>query len=179
MLDSAFKYKEEIKAKMIDTWYDDKYKFYHSSSYHEVFSLPESKDGDWNCRQFVSLDSNGNVLGYMDYGIDREYELAYNFGAINFFDNIAAKATFGKDLIQVIDDIFCKFNMRKMEFWVICGNPVERSYDRLIKKYGGKIVGIRTKHCKLMDNRFYDDKCYELFREDYIKAKENKNATKK
>ena len=169
MLDLAFKYEEQIRMKMLDTWYDEKYMYYHCSPYHELYQTPSPSDGDWNNRPFVSLDQDGNLLGLITYTIDREYDFVSNFGAINFSDN---KVIFGRDLITVIDDIFCKFNIRKIEFFVVKGNPVERSYDRLINKYGGKIIGIRTKHCKLMNGEYYDEKMYELFREDYIAAKE-------
>ena len=111
------------------------------------------------------------TIGLISYEIDRVYEIANNFGAINFTNN---KILFGRDLIQIIDDIFCKFNIRKMEFSCIVGNPIERSYDRMIKKFGGNIVGIRHQRCKLHDNKFYDDKLYELFREDYLKSKQMK-----
>ena len=157
MLDLVYKYEEEIRNKMLDTWYDEKYMFFHNCPYHDLFSVPQ--DGDWNCKQFVSKDSDGNVIGLIGYEFNRSYDLAMNFGAINFTDN---KITFGMDLAQVIDDIFCKFNIRN----------IEKSYDKMIKKYGGNIVGIRHKHAKLMDGKYYDDKIYEIFREDYIMAKE-------
>ena len=169
MLDSAFKYEEQLRMQLLDTWYDEKYMYYHCSQYHELYQSPSPNDGDWNGRRFVSLDKDGNLLGLITYSIDREYEIVSNFGAINFTEN---KVVFGRDLIQVIDDIFCKFNIRKIEFFVIKGNPIERSYDRLIAQYGGKIIGTRRQHCKLMDGNYYDDKLYELFREDYIATKE-------
>lgn len=166
MLDLAYKYEDEIRLKMFNTWYDKKYKFYHSSAYYDLFTL--SDNGDWDSRQFVSLDSDGSVIGLIGYGIDRITEIANGLGAINFSDN---KFTFGMDLVNVIDDIFCKFNMRKLEFAVIIGNPIEKSYDRMVTKYGGRIIGISKKHCKLIDNKYYDEKMYEIFREDYIEAK--------
>lgn len=168
MLDLAYKYEEEIREKMLDTWYDEKYMFYYSSSSHSVWQNPKPEDGDWSNRHFVSLDSKGNVIGIIDYHVDRECDMATWFGAMNFTNN---KATFGKDLAQVIDDIFCKFNMRKLEFSVVVGNPVERSYDRMVKQYGGQITGIKHKHAKLLDGKYYDHKDYEIFREDYLEAK--------
>ena len=132
---------------------------------------PDPKDGDWDNRHFVSLNSDGEVIGVIDYHIDRECDMATWFGAINFTDN---KVVFGKDLAQVIDDIFCKFNMRKLEFCVIIGNPIEHTYDRMVKQYGGQVTGIRHKCVKLLDGNYYDDKSYEIFREDYIAAKEKK-----
>ena len=134
MLDLAYKYENEIKEKFMNTWYDEKYKFYHASSYHSTYECPQD---DWHSRHFVSLDDNRNVIGLISYEIDRVYEIANNFGAINFTNN---KILFGRDLIQIIDDIFCKFNIRKMEFSCIVGNPIERSYDRMIKKFGGSAV---------------------------------------
>lgn len=74
---------------------------------------------------------------------------AYDFGAINFSND---KLTFGRDLVQVIDDIFCSFGLERMEFKVVCGNPIERSYDRMVERFGGRIVGVRKRVAKLMDN---------------------------
>lgn len=170
MLDLAYKHEDEIRLKMFDTWYDEKYKFYHSSVYHDVYAL-EGNNGDWDSRQFVSLDASGRVIGLIGYGIDRTTEIANGFGAINFSDN---SITFGMDLARVIDDVFCKFNMKKLEFSVVIGNPIEKSYDKMVSKYGGRIVGVLKQHFKLVDNKYYDNKMYEIFREDYIKAKEKK-----
>lgn len=101
MLDLAHKYEDEIRVKMFDTWYDEKYKFYHSSVYHDIYSLDDN-NGDWDSRQFVSLNSSGSIIGLIGYGIDRITEIANGFGAINFSDD---KFTFGLDLGKVIDDI--------------------------------------------------------------------------
>lgn len=173
MLDLAYKYEDEIRNKMFDTWYDEKYMYYYSSARHSVWMNPKPEDGDWDNRHFVSLNSDGEVIGVIDYHIDRECDMATWFGAINFTDN---KAIFGMDLAQVIDDIFCKFNMRKLEFAVIVGNPIEKSYDRMVEQYGGQITGIKHKHVKLLDGNYYDHKDYEIFREDYIKAKEKRHG---
>lgn len=172
MLDLAYKYEEEIRNKMFDTWYDEKYMFYYSSAHHSVWMNPDPKDGDWDNRHFVSLNSDGEVIGVIDYHIDRECDMATWFGAINFSDN---KIVFGKDLAQVIDDIFCKFNMRKLEFSVIMGNPIEKTYDRMVEQYGGHVTGIKHKHVKLLDGNYYDHKDYEIFREDYLAAKEKRH----
>ena len=59
----------------------------------------------------------------------------------------------------------------KLNFSVVVGNPIEKSYDKLIKRYGGRIVGTREKETTLVDGNLYDVKMYELFREDYLKSK--------
>lgn len=166
MLDNARKYKEEINKKLIDTWYDDKYKYYHVGNWHREYNPPED---DWERMCFVSLDKDKNIIGLILYSLDRNISSAYDFGAINFSDN---KVVFGKDLCQVIDDIFCKFNMQRIEFNVVCGNPIEKSYDRMVAKYGGRIVGIRKRVAKLLDNQIYDDKIYEILIEDYLESKQ-------
>lgn len=166
MLDNARKYKEELQSKFIDTWYDEKYKYYHAGGWHREYTPSED---DWERMCFVSLDKDNNILGCISYSLDRNISSAYDFGAINFSDD---KLTFGIDLCQVIDDIFCKFNMQRIEFNVVCGNPIEMSYDRMVAKFGGRIVGTRKRAAKLLDNQIYDDKIYEILREDYLRSKE-------
>lgn len=165
MLRQANPFQDEISNALIDTWYKEKYKYYYYTDYRSGFELP---DGDWDARHFVSLDKNGKLIGYICYEVYRNSNMACGFGAINFTES---KAIFGKDLAQVIDDIFCKFNHNKIEFSVVIGNPIEKSYDRMVHKYGGRIIGVRHQHTVLIDNQYYDEKLYEIMREDYIKAK--------
>lgn len=168
LLDNARKYNIDVKNKYIDVWYNEKYKYYFSN-WHNEHEVPKD---DWNKMCFVSVDKDGNVLGYISYTIDRSVNSAHSFGAINFSDNII---TFGMDLRQIIDDIFCKFNLQRLEFDVVCGNPIEKSYDRMVQKCGGRIVGIKRRATILMDNKLYDGKTYEILREDYIEKVRNKN----
>lgn len=154
---------------IVDTWYIEKYKYYHGACYSEVIT---NSDNNWDNHQFVSKDNEGKIIGYMSYHIDRASDVVDCLRAINFSDN---KLMFGRDLMEVLSNIFNKFNFRKLTFGVLVGNPIERSYDRLIKKYGGRIVGVKVKDCKLMDNVYYDYKIYEIFREDYRRQSNGKN----
>ena len=165
MLDNARKYVEELRNKLIDAWYDERYKYYFVGNWHKEYS--PSQD-DWEEMCFVSLDNNGNILGLISYRLDRNISAAYDFGAINLSDN---KSVFGMDLYRVIDNIFCKFNMQRIEFNVVCGNPIEKSYDKMVAKCGGRIIGTRRRAAKLLDNQIYDDKLYEILREDYLNSK--------
>lgn len=169
MLDNAFKYEEEIRKKFLDVWYDPKYQYYFGGAYREPYSLPTN--GDWSCRTFVSLNKEGELIGMVGYSVDHEVNRAHCFGAINFTNDIF---TFSQDLKQVIDDIFIKFGMNKMEFNVICGNPIEKSYDRIVEKIGGRILCVRKQTAKLLDGSIVDDKMYEVMREDYLKFKEGR-----
>lgn len=98
--------------------------------------------------------------------------MAWSLGVINFSDN---KIIFGMDLGQTLMDIFEKFKFRKLRFSVIVGNPIEKSYDKMVSKYGGRIVGTYYKEQKLIDGEIYDQKLYEILREDYMEAKYGRN----
>ena len=72
---------------------------------------------------------------------------------------------------QALKDIFEKFHFRKLIFSVVIGNPIEKTYDRMIQKYGGRIVGIQRQQVKLIDGQFYDVKMYEILSDDYFGRK--------
>ena len=167
MLDVAIKYSDKLNEKMYDIWFKDKYKYYNYDTYYRTFE-PEKET--WNRHEFVSLDKDGNVIGLIKYSVSRQTYNASGFGAINFTDN---KITFGMDLGQVLKDIFEKFKFNKLSFCVVIGNPIEKSYDKMIKKYNGRIVGIEYKETKLIDGEYYDVKDYEILRDDYMKVVHN------
>ena len=79
------------------------------------------------------------VIGYISYSICRQNNSITGLEIINFSNN---KAVFGRDVITALKDIFEKYNFRKIKFCVVIGNPIEKTYDKLIKKYGGRIVGV-------------------------------------
>lgn len=163
MLDLALNHVEELQEKFRSIWFVDKYKFWNCTNYYEDFKVSESS---WDYHQFVSLDHDGEIIGYIGYSIDRPSDLVDGLNIINFTDN---KIVFGVDVGNAIRDIFEKFNFRKLNFCVVIGNPIEESYDKLIIKYGGRIVGTQKEQAKLFDGKFYDEKLYEITRSDYLK----------
>jgi hypothetical protein len=110
-------------------------------------------------------------MGYISYNISRAENSAYSLSIINFSDN---KIAFGKDLSQALKDIFERYKFRKLNFTVLIGNPIEKSYDKMIKKYGGRIVGTYKEDVKLIDGEYYDKKAYEILASEYFNAIENK-----
>lgn len=159
MIDIAQKYSDILKLKFADIVYDEKYKFCNGG-YVDEYKPSEST---WNTHEFVSIHK-GEVIGYISYGINRnEYDVS-GLRAINFSDN---KIVFGLDLMKVVEGIFSKFNFRKLSFGVYVGNPIEKSYDKMIEKYGGRIVGVKKEECKLMDGKYYDFKIYEILKSEY------------
>lgn len=139
MIKLALLYEEELKKKFQETWFDDKFKYYYSSSGYGSFS---AEDNTYSQHQFASVNSKGEVIGYIGYCIDRERNVADGLNIINFSSD---KITFGMDVGEAIIDIFKKFHFRKLSFYVIIGNPIEESYDKMVSKYNGRIIGIKKK----------------------------------
>lgn len=164
MIELALLYKDELTTKLRKTWFKEKYKYYNYSSYFSDFEL--STD-NWVNQQFVSVDKDNNILGYISYNVNRQTNNAEELGIISFVDN---SITFGKDLHQVILDIFLKFNYNKLSFTVVMGNPIEKYYNRMVLKYGGRIVGIKQQDARLMDNKIYDVKLYEITKDKFISS---------
>lgn len=95
MLDIALKYIDKLKELYINTWHQDKYKYYNYRSYWE---LPKFEESTWDGHDFVSLNSKGEIVGAIGYSIIRPTESVCGLGIINFTDN--PSVTFGKDPIM-------------------------------------------------------------------------------
>lgn len=159
-------YEEQIKRKFWEIWYDEKYQFYFGGSWRSDFSLADNPGGLQE-RGFAVLSDEDELLGYISYSVDNEMRIAQWFGAINFSND---KITFGLALRQVIKDCFLKFGMEVVEWNVICGNPIERSYDKMCEKLGGRIVGIRHRRTKDLAGNVHDNKLYEILRDDFLRT---------
>lgn len=165
-LANAKLYEGQIKRKMWEIWYDEKYQYYFGGNWRSDLSLADN-NSDYPKRAFAVLNNRDELIGYISYSVDNELRIAQWFGAINFSDD---KLTFGRALRQVIEDCFLKFGMEVVEWYVICGNPIERSYDRMCEKLGGRIVGIRHRRALDMAGNVHNDKSYEILREDFLRA---------
>lgn len=166
MLKPATLYQAELKQKFAEITFEYAYKFADMSVYRNEF---EVKDSTWTGHQFASVNKHGDVMGIITYAIDRETHAAYAFQVINFEMNTFSP-TFGRDLMQATEDAFTKFNFDALRFTVVVGNPAEKMYDRHLERYGGRIVGVKRRGCRLIDNKLYDMKLYEILREDFLAA---------
>lgn len=166
MLEPAIKYKEQLESIQYETWFNDKYKYWNNDVYYETLQIDTNT---WNKHQFVSV-YNGEVIGYISYNVSRGDNSVYSLSIANFSDNIIA---FGKDLGQSLKDIFEKYKFRRLSFTVVVGNPIEKSYDKMIKKYGGRIVGTYKEAVKLIDGEYYDQKAYEILAKEYFETINN------
>lgn len=158
-------YEDQIKQKMWNIWYDERYQYYFGGSWRCDFSLRDSTESLQ--RVFAVLNDNDELIGYIGYFVDDCMKVAEHFRAINFSND---KLSFGRAMVRVIKDCFLKFGMEVVEWRVICGNPIERSYDRLCVKFGGRIVGVARHRARDMTGNVCDEKTYEILREDFLNA---------
>ena len=170
MIKPAQLYAEELKRLYCETWYDSKYMYYRSYVGTEDLHLP---DNNYEHHTFAILENN-EVIGYVTYKINWAARVVYNFGIISFKQSLV----FGKDLLKIIDDIFIKYNMNKIEFWAYQDNPAIKHYYKFINKFGGREVGILKQTCMLMDGKLHDSVMFELFLKDYLFYKKFPKLTK-
>jgi hypothetical protein len=165
MLEYAKKYEDKLRELFFDIAFDPFYQFEQMAVYRDTFELPKDT---WSANNFVSV-YDGNILGIVGYQI-RRIENAVNGLYIAHFGGpqAAGHYIFGKDIITAIKDIFEKYRFNKLNFTVVRGNPIEKTYDKLIKRYSGRIVGVREQETKLLDGRLYDVKEYEILAERYF-----------
>jgi len=62
MLDLAYKHKEDLNKKYIEAIGNDKYKWLFTEGC--IFFDQEIKNDTWGSLQLVSIDSNGEILGF-------------------------------------------------------------------------------------------------------------------
>lgn len=167
MLKPALEYREEIKILESKAFFEERNKFYFASGYKATLDIPEH---NWDSMQFVSLKDD-KVIGFMHLCIDRTLYSVSSLRVINYYQ---PNPTFSTDFAQVLIDIFEKYNFNKLVWNCVIGNPAEKMYDRICKKYNGRVVGIFENEVKLLDGKLYHQKYYEILLENYKESKNKK-----
>lgn len=153
MLKPAQLYKDELKRKLIECWYNPKYEYYFLGDYRE-FTVPDNTD--WR-RDFVCLDSKGEIVGYFAYHHDDAARSLSQFGLISFTGNGALLV---RDCIRHIENLVDE-GLRRMEWWAVSDNEANRLYEKIIDRYGGTVAG-RMHECYYFDGRYHDSILYEI-----------------
>jgi len=169
MLEYAKKHEDALKQLYFDVAFDPFYQFEQLSNYREPYKLP---DDTYNSHHFVSIHEN-RIIGVIGYQIKRVENCIWNLYIIHFGGSEApCSYIFGKDVLTAVKDIFVKYGFVKINFNVAVGNPIEKTYDKLVRRYNGRIVGVRKQDVKLLDGKLYDLKEYEIFASDYFRRGE-------
>jgi hypothetical protein len=164
VLKQAILYGNELKQKYVEAMCDDYFKFYNGCSYRN-FNLDISNN-DWNSIQRVSVDSNGDVIGFMSADINRDSRNIDCFGIMNFTKQ--PNIIFAKDLLKFMRELRDDYNANKFEFVAYVGSDAEKMYRKFISKYGGRIIGVKRRSQKLSDGKYYDSTLFEIMREEMI-----------
>ena len=172
MLKPAHLYQEELTGKFYETWYNPEYKYYYDGD-PTVPDFPTHPDGT---RQFVSVDDDDNVIGYISYYCNPVLRRANNFGILSFDKG---NMTFIKDCKQTILDIFLKYHLEAAEWFCYKDNPAIRLYRNFIRNYGGREVGTLRRCAKAYDGVLRDIVIFEVAREDIDINKETLTLCRK
>lgn len=139
LLKPAILYKEQIQNEFRKLYYTQ-------DMIYETCSLcnwtPEIKEDSDNCSFKYAIVDNAKLIGYIDFTIDWYSSCAYNFGVLSF-DRGNIKV--GLALHNVMNTIINEYKVHRIEWYVVCGNPAEKSYDRFCKKYNGNKYIYRDK----------------------------------
>lgn len=157
MLVPAQLYKEEVKKKMVEKWYDPKYQYYFGGEYNEC----QIGDNAYWRRDFVHLDAKGEVDGYFAHNYNDACKSISGFCLISFSDNGTALVW---DVIKYIRNLF-RIEAQRAEFFAFADNPAVKLYDKLICRYGGKVIGRLTRSA-YFNGKYHDSIIYEILKED-------------
>ena len=162
MLKPALLYKEELLKKHYEHWYKPETSYYSGLCNWSI----KIEDNNEYVRQFVSVDKNNNVIGYIAYNVDWNVRSASQFGIISYDKG---NIEFVRDLYKTIYDLFFVNNFNRVEWWCFTDNPAVRGYKKFIKRFGGNIVGTVHKSCMFSDGSLHDSYIFEILKEDVIK----------
>lgn len=156
MLVPAVSRKEELAKKFAEEIYTEKYFYY--TGYQHTHGLPKFDDEDNQYRWAIVRESDNEVVGYLAYFIDGVTDTARNFGLYSFG---SGDITVGIDVLNHMKHLI-RWHHR-VEWCVVCGNPVEKVYDKFCERYGGNKV-VLHKCMKAGDNtgKWYDSAIYEI-----------------
>ena len=157
MLQLAYQHQENLKKLFAEKMIEEKFKYYVAGWYVN-YSI-ELDNNSWNNLEYVSIDKASKILGFLQAGIDRTSNRVSDLKIINFYDT---DMIFSRDFMRFLRMLFEELNFNKINFSVVVGNPAEKMYDKYIEKFGGRIVGIKKEHTRLLDGKLYDMKLYEI-----------------
>lgn len=169
MLDFAYYHQPELQEALKRSHTDRKFQYWRTGIHHDyVINVAEDS---WSQLQMVSVKDN-KVLGYFACSFQRDTKAAFGVQAVNFSHK--NDIVFSRDFFAFIDNLFEVYACNKIDFKVLVGNPIERSYDRFIARHNGRVVGYYKDEFSLLDGSLHDAKIYEIMREDYTAKRKKK-----
>jgi hypothetical protein len=162
MLKVASLYKEQLDKICQEIAFDERFKFYINDMGPGMnFEIKTA----WQELQFVSVNKDDTVIGIFEASIVRQSNIVNSFRTANFTGK--PNSIYSQDLQQFFIDLFMKFNLSKVIWYVHVGNPAELIYDKFINHHGGRVVGVFKEDSRLWDGRLYDLKAYEILKREF------------
>ena len=153
---------DELRNLFTGRWYDKKFMYYYDGTGRQLY---QCDDNCFYSRQFVSVDKDDNIVGYIGYNYNNDARSAAQFGLCSFD---SYNQTFFNDVIIAIYEIFYKFGLNRIEFCAFSGNPAVKGYRAFLKRYGGREVCRLRNTCRLMDGQLHDTIIFEVLVEDLL-----------
>lgn len=170
MLRPAQLYKEKLQVENVKSWYDPKNIFWNDGTGDSQIDIRED---NYDCHQFVSVNKDDNVIGYIAYSIDWSAMSAARFGIISYRKN---SIEFARDLYKVICDLFEVYHMNRVSWCAYADNPAIRRYRNFIKKHGGRECGYHRQVTRLQDGKLHDSVEFEILAEEFNRCEKPEHA---
>lgn len=103
-----------------------------------------------------AIVSNDKLIGYLSYRIDYYCSKAYNFGLLSFD---RGNPVVGEELFNKMEELTKR--LRKIEWRMVGGNPVEKHYDKFCKKHGGRKHNMQNKYSRKQLEELYNCKIFK------------------
>lgn len=159
MVVPAILYKQEIEKGFKQAYYTDAM-MYETGSLSSW--LPDIKEQPEDGRyQYAILDSKEKLIGYLDYRIDWYCSCASCFGLISFD---RGNPTVAKELFNQMKKLLDEYKLHRIEWRMIGGNPVERSYDKFCEMHNGRKHVLKDV-IKDRYGKYHDDIIYEIIQQ--------------
>ncbi len=161
MLKPAQLYQDRLQEENIKAWYKPENIYWNGGTGDSQINIQEDNYG---CHQFVSVDKEDNVIGYIGYRVDWSAMSADGFGIISFKKN---SIEFAKDLYKAICNLFEIYHMNRVCWAAYTDNPAIRGYRNFIKKHGGRECGHYRQIARLQDGKLHDSVEFEILAEEF------------
>lgn len=156
MMVPAISKKEELERLFAEHAYDEGMFYYNASPYPcENRDKIELTD----CLYQWACVDQGRVVGYFRYWIDTHTDTACQIGWYGFEDS----SVLGADVYRLFKKLVKAH--RRVEWGMVAGNPAQKTYDKLCKKFGGNRVTLHAV-CKDGAGKYHDFYTYEILKEE-------------
>lgn len=173
MLVPAACYKEEIEKAYARLAYTDKLMWYDGCIDNFRHELTDESD-----KYHFAIVENGRLLGYVSFRVDWYCSMAYNFGLMSFIDGYeddndfygykSTKPAIFKAIREVIRMVE-GFNLHRIDWRCVGGNPAERGYLGILKLFEDKYDiarGVFRDNMKDRHGNYHDTIMFEMIKKD-------------